>query len=286
MREGSVEAKGLTFAYVEDGEGPLVVLLHGFPDNALTWDRMMPGLAEAGYRAVAPYMRGYPPTEAPSDGRFDSLAQADDVAALVDAMNGGEPAFVVGHDWGASATYSTSAFHPERIRRAVTIAIGPPGGTLRIFERPDILHYAFHFWLFQLPVYAELAVRANDFAMIDYLWNLWSPGIEDAEHIKRVKETLSGPNAVENALGYYRAMIQFPRTHPEASQRMLTEPLGVPTMLVMGDHDLALIGGSQDDEKLFSAEFRFEPVAGAGHFVQRQQPETLTKLIVEWLGEA
>ena len=61
MREGSVEANGLTFAYVEDGEGPLVVLLHGFPDNALTWDRMMPGLAEAGYRAVAPYMRGYPP---------------------------------------------------------------------------------------------------------------------------------------------------------------------------------------------------------------------------------
>jgi pimeloyl-ACP methyl ester carboxylesterase len=91
---------------------------------------------------------------------------------------------------------------------------------------------------------------------------------------------------VENALGYYRAMIQFPGTHPEASQRMLTEPIGVPTMLVMGDHDLALIGGSQDDEKLFSAEFRFEPVAGAGHFVQRQQPETLTKLIVEWLGEA
>src|SRR5437773_2551635 len=151
MLERSVEANGLTFAYVEEGDGPLVLLLHGFPDNALSWDRVIPELAAAGYRAVAPYTRGYPPTSAPSDGRYDPAARADDVAALIDELNGGEPAFVVGHDWGASAAYATIVFHPEKLTKAVTVAIGPPGGTLRIFERPELLHHAFHFWLFQVP---------------------------------------------------------------------------------------------------------------------------------------
>src|SRR5207249_598411 len=171
MKQGTVTANGLQFAYVEEGEGPLVLLLHGFPDNALSWDRVMPALAEGGYRAVAPYTRGYPPTDAPADGRLDPAARADDVAGLIDALNDGAPAFVVGHDWGANAAYATMVFHPEKLRRAITLAIGPPGSTLRIFERPELLHFAFHFWLFQVPVYSEMAVRANDFALIDYLWN-------------------------------------------------------------------------------------------------------------------
>jgi pimeloyl-ACP methyl ester carboxylesterase len=284
MREGSVEANGLRFAYVEEGEGPLVLLLHGFPDNALTWDRVMPQIAEGGYRAVAPYTRGYPPSAAPADGRYDPAARADDVAGLIEVLGSGEPACVVGHDWGASAAYTAMVFHPERIRRAVTIAIGPPGGTVRIFERPDLLHFAFHFWLFQVPVYSELAVRANDFAMIDYLWSLWSPGIDDVEHVKRVKATLGEPNAVEQALGYYRAMLQFPMTHPDLAQRMLSEPLAVPTMLVMGDGEAGMLGGTGDEAKFFSAEFRSEVVPGAGHFVQREQPAALSRLILEWLG--
>ena len=284
MREGTVEANGLRFAYVEEGEGPLVLLLHGFPDNALTWDRVMPALAEAGYRTVAPYQRGYHPTTAPADGRYDPAALGADVAALVDALNGGEPAFVVGHDWGASATYAAVLLHPEKVRRAVTIAIGPPGGTVRIFEHPEVLHQAFHFFLFQVPVFAEIAVRANDFAMIDYLWNLWSPGIDDAGHIKDVKQTLAAPNGVEQALGYYRAMLQFQMSQPDVAQRFLTEPLGVPTMVVIGGNEPLLGRPQEGDEKFFAAEFRQDFVDGAGHFVQREQPEALTRLILEWVG--
>src|SRR5205807_2809558 len=87
MNQGTVEANGITFTYLEEGDpaGPLVLLLHGFPDNALTWDRVTPGLTGAGYRTVAPYLRGYPPTAVPPDARYDSAALADDVAGLVDA---------------------------------------------------------------------------------------------------------------------------------------------------------------------------------------------------------
>src|SRR5205807_7055773 len=111
---------------------------------------------------------GYPPTATPSDGRFDVGALADDAAGLIDALNGGEPAFLVGHDWGALATYGAVALHPEKIRRAAAIAIGHPGGTLRILERPDLIHRVFHFWFFQVPGFSEQAVRNNDFEMIDY----------------------------------------------------------------------------------------------------------------------
>src|SRR5881396_3267060 len=117
MSEGSVQANGITFTYLEEGEGRLVLLLHGFPDNAATWDRVMPSLVDAGYRTVAPFMRGYPPTAIPSDARYDAAALADDVAGLVDALSPGEPAFVVGHDWGAMATCSAVALQPDKIRR-------------------------------------------------------------------------------------------------------------------------------------------------------------------------
>jgi pimeloyl-ACP methyl ester carboxylesterase len=282
INEGNVQANGLQFSYLEAGEGPLVLLLHGFPDNALTWDRVMPALVDAGYRAVAPFMRGYPPTTIPADGRYDPAALADDVAGLVDVLNDGEPALVVGHDWGALTTYAAVTLHPEKISRAVAIAIGHPGGTPRIFEHPHLLQHAFHFWLFQLPVFAEVAVRTNDFALIDYLWHLWSPGHEDPDHIKGVKETLAQPNAVEAAIGYYRAFPQFPLKYPDLAQRIQFEPLTRPTLTVFGGNDPARVL-AEGDEAFFAGEHRTEVIEGAGHFVQREQPEALTKLVLEWL---
>ena len=284
IKERLVEANGMRFATIEGGDGPLVLLLHGFPDTAWTWSYVMPPLIDAGYRVAAPIMRGYPPTEIPSDGRYDPAALADDVAGLVDALNEGEPAFVVGHDWGAIATYAAIGLRPEKLRRAVTISIGHPGGVTRIFEHPDLLRHAFHVWLFQLPGLSETAVRHDDLAMIDYLWNLWSPGIEDADHLKRVKETLAGPGAVEAALGYYRALVRFALTHPEESQRIQFTPATVPTLSIYGGNDPAA-RLSEGDERFFAAEHRAEIVDGAGHFVQRERPDELTTLVLEWLKE-
>src|SRR5437588_12221587 len=117
VKELSVEANGLRFSIIEGGDGPLVLLLHGFPDTAWTWSHVMPSLMAAGYRVVAPFMRGYPPTAIPSDGRYDPAALADDVAGLIDTLNDGEPGFVVGHDWGAMATYGAIGRHPAKGRR-------------------------------------------------------------------------------------------------------------------------------------------------------------------------
>src|SRR5262245_64260522 len=99
MKPKFVDANGLRFGYLEQGSGPLVLLLHGFPDTALTWDRAMPALAQAGYRAVAPFMRGYAPTAIPADGAYDTETLGKDAIALIHAL-GADAAVVIGHDWG------------------------------------------------------------------------------------------------------------------------------------------------------------------------------------------
>ena len=96
-----IHANGLKFAYLEQGEGQLVILLHGFPDTAHTWSHQMPALAAAGYRVVAPFLRGYPPTDIPQNGYYDKASLASDVVALIAALGGGRPVHLVGQDWGA-----------------------------------------------------------------------------------------------------------------------------------------------------------------------------------------
>src|SRR2546426_7831902 len=126
MSEGRIDANGLRFAYLEEGEGPLVLLLHGYPDDANTWSHLLPELAGAGFRAVAPWTRGYPPTEIPERGFYDPGTLATDARELIGSLGGGEPAFVVGHDWGAATAWYLAAAYPEAVRRAVILSIPHP----------------------------------------------------------------------------------------------------------------------------------------------------------------
>jgi len=184
-----IRANSLEFAYLEEGDGPLVVLLHGFPDTAHTWSHQLPAVAAAGYRAVAPYLRGYPPTEIPKDGFFDRGTLATDIAELIRALGGGGPVHLIGQDWGASITYSVLAAFPELIRRAVVMAVPHPARTATSLLDPKQVHRSFHWWFFQLPNLPERALAANDFAFVDYLWEYWSSaGYRDAAHIAEIRK--------------------------------------------------------------------------------------------------
>ncbi len=279
ITEGRVEANGIEFHYLEAGDGPLMLLLHGFPDNAWTWRHQLQALPEAGFHAVAPFLRGFPPTEIPADP-FDTADVTEDVEALVELL-AGEASFVVGHDWGALATLNTAALHPSSVRQAVSIGAGHPATAVDIFKQPEQLHYAFHIWLFQLKEFAEFALRHDDFALVDYLWRHWSAQPVDEEHIRNVKETLSKPGAVEAALAYYRGLVAIPEAKPEFFERV-TQPISVPTLVVYGSADPGQ-AISDAERPHFQGPYRRELVAGAGHFVHREQPEELTRLLVEWL---
>ncbi|MGH2807383.1 MAG: alpha/beta fold hydrolase, partial [Actinomycetota bacterium] len=279
IREGRVDANGITFHFLEAGTGPLVLLLHGFPDNAWTWKHLIPDIAGAGFRAVAPFMRGYAPTEIPSQP-FDTADVTEDIRALVDTL-AGEPSYVVGHDWGALATLNVAALYPDVVRRAVSIGAGHPATAVDIFKLPEQLHYAFHIWLFQLEGFGEFALRHDDFALVDYLWQHWSSQPVDRDHVVDVKKTLNEPGVVEAALAYYRGLVRVPTRKPEFFERV-TQAISVPTLVVYGADDPAQ-AISRNEPQHYDGEYRRELVDGSGHFVQLERPDELTRLILEWL---
>src|SRR5580700_6729929 len=125
----NLEANGVRFAALAAGppDGPLALCLHGFPDAAPTWRFLLPELAEAGFRAVAPWTRGYAPTSVPGDGSYGIGALIADTGALHQALGGDERAVLIGHDWGAITAYGAAAFEPNRWSRVVTGAVPPTG---------------------------------------------------------------------------------------------------------------------------------------------------------------
>jgi pimeloyl-ACP methyl ester carboxylesterase len=257
----SMTANGVRFAYLEEGAGPLVLLVHGFPDTPHTWNDVRPALAQAGYRAVSPYTRGYFPTAVPADDRYDSVALGRDVLAWIDAL-GEQRAIVVGHDWGASAAYVAAAIAPERVRFLVTVAIPHPS-SLR--PTPRLLWGARHMFLFQRRN-AEAKVRANDFAYLDQLVRRWSPAWNvPAGETAPVKQSFSHPASLSAALGYYRALSLRP-------PRALRSRIAVPSAVFCGTDDNILRPVHYERaRRWYSAPHEIIQMPG-GHFLHREHP--------------
>ena len=268
-----LEANGLRFAYLEEGTGPLVLLIHGFPDTPQTWDVVRPALARNGFRAVTPFTRGYAPTSIPADGAYDVDALGRDLAALISAL-GEERAIVVGHDWGAAAAYSAAALSPERVARLITVGVPHPGS---IRPTPRMLWTVRHFFLLRLPG-AAARTRASDFAHIDELVQRWSPawkvppGETDA-----VKKAFREPGCLDAALGYYRALSpRLPR-----SQRLR---IGVPTVSFAGTDDTIAPELYDRAASCFSAGYEVVRMPG-GHFMHREHPDHFVRELLRVLKE-
>jgi pimeloyl-ACP methyl ester carboxylesterase len=287
MQQEMVSANGVRFSYLEQGpvDGPLALCLHGFPDTAHTWRHLLPALAEAGFRAVAPWTRGYAPTEVPTDGRYQTGALAADACALHEALGGDERAVLVGHDWGAMTAYAAAAYQPERWRRAVTMAVPPFAAMAAGFLSYAQLKRSFYIFVFQ-SVLAEGAVAADDFAFIDALWADWSPGYDGGWDAAQVKASISDPANLAAAIGYYRAMFD-PSQHDPAyadAQAAASATPPQPFLYLHGADDGCLDVGIVGDPLAFlSPGSRYERVADAGHFLQLEQPKVVGDLVLEYL---
>ena len=287
MHRGEITANGLRFAYLEQGQGPLVLLLHGFPDNAHSWEHQMPALAGAGYRVVAPFLRGYPPSEIPRGGHYDLATLATDVKCLIDALNDGQPCLLVGQDWGAAISYAVLAAYPQSVRRAVILAVPHPGEVRRTLRKsPRHVLRCFHWFLFQLPWLPEALCRANDFAFIEWLWRLWSPAYRDQAHVAQVRRMLASPGALQAALAYYRAMMNPRKADPALAvvSARLGHPISVPTRVLCGSRDMRKeMLGRQGD--FFQGPYDWAVIEGAGHFLHREQPQQVNASLIEWLAD-
>jgi len=279
-----VQANGLEFGYLSDGpaDGPLALCLHGFPDSAYGWRHLVPALAEQGYRVAAPFMRGYAPTAVPADGAYQTGALAADAIALHEALGGGPDAVLIGHDWGAAATYGAAGRAPERWRRVVAMSVPPVPALLSAFFQYDQLKRSFYIFLFQTPL-GEGALN-RDF--VAGLWRDWSLRPSSAEDVDHVMDCLATPERRAAAIGYYRAMLN-PALHVEAyaAEQTATEVMGeLPILYMHGEADQALgIGVAGDPLPYLPAGSRFEVIKDAGHFLQLDQPEEVNRRILDWL---
>ena len=284
----SVEVKGATYVYLEAGEGPTVLLIHGYPDNAYSWEYQIRFLSEHGYRVIAPFTRGYLPTTTQSNSYFDRATLATDMVQLIDKLNDGEPVYLVGQDWGAAISYGILGAFPEKVRKAMILAIPHPieiKRTLKGSFRHCIR--SFHWFLFQIPWLPEKLIRFRKGEFLLFLWRIWSSKFDDIEHVEQIISSMLKGQSIEDTLGYYRAAIQSKYRNPELKDVFdnLNQEISVPTRVLCGQQDMR-------KEMLPRAEDCFTPdanyqwalIENAGHFLHREQPEIVNAEILQWIN--
>ena len=281
LGHGSVTANGIEFHYLEMGSGPLVLCLHGFPDNANTYRFLLPALAEAGLRGAAVFMRGYAPTGKPADERYESILLAQDAAALIPAL-GADRASVVGHDWGAFGAAAAAVIAPERVGKVVTIAHPGPLGT-----DYDSLKGGWHAYFFQMS-FADHLVAANDFDFLYRWWRDASPEYDPPpEIIESVKATFRTPGVVTAALNYYRHTINPANRDPALQalqEKVAGTPIAVPVLALHGTRDRPgrLPAFNRMGDK-FALQLEKVVLPGTGHFLHLERPAEVNARIVSFL---
>jgi pimeloyl-ACP methyl ester carboxylesterase len=288
IAELTVKANGISFTCLAAGpdDGRLALCLHGFPDSARTWRHLLPALASAGFRAVAPWMRGYAPTDVAPDGMYQTGALAVDAGALHEALGGDERAVLIGHDWGALATYGAAYLGPDRWSRVVTLAVPPTQALATSFFSYDQLHRSWYMFFFQSPL-AETAVAMNDLEFIARLWADWSPGYDASQDLGYVRAALGDPANLEAALRYYRAQFDPAYQSPDlTSEQTATSMIPAqPTLYLHGADDgcmgADLVGPTAN---LLSEGSEAVLVPGTGHFLHLEKPEEINGRIVDFVS--
>jgi pimeloyl-ACP methyl ester carboxylesterase len=272
----TLTANDVTFGALTCGDrGPLALCLHGFPDSAHTWATLLPELAAAGFRAVAPWTRGYAPTSVPDDGNYSVAALIDDANALHEALGADGEAVLIGHDWGAMTAYGAGAGAPGRWRRLVALAVPPPSVAAAAFFRYTQLKRSFYVFLFQTPL-ADHVVGADDLRFIENLWRDWSPSYDAGANIEHAKAALRDPANLAAALGYYRAMFTSGGSSGPPPQ---------PTLYLHGVADGAFgVEGVSDTMAELSEQSRMEVIKGTGHFLHLERPDVVNRLILDWIA--
>jgi pimeloyl-ACP methyl ester carboxylesterase len=268
-----VRGDGIELAVLDEGQGPAVLLLHGFPDSSYLWRHQVPALVGAGLRVIAPDLRGFGESDKPEDVEAYRLHHSvADVVAVLDAL-GVERAHVVGHDWGAGLAWAVAAFVPDRVERLVAMSVGHPAAQ----REPTIeqRQKAWYMLLFQFEGIAEELLQRDDWR----LFREWTRGHGDLD---RSLADLSRPGALTAGLNWYRANVHPAR---ELGHRREFPVVAAPTLGIWSSGDDFLVEGPL----LRSAEhvtgpWRYERIEGASHWLQLDAPERVNGLLLDHLG--
>jgi pimeloyl-ACP methyl ester carboxylesterase len=264
------------FVVSQQGQGPDIVLVHGFPDTPHSYATLQGELVKAGWRVTVPWLRGYHPATIVPGRPYDFETIGRDGLALLDAI-GAQQAVVVGHDWGALLAYVLATLAPERVRGLVTIAIPHPSVLRRT---PAAVWRARHFFALKLP-WAEASTRRGDFAYLDRLYRRWAPnwsGPAREQSVADIKRALSEPAALKGAIDYYRAL-------PLGGSKLLERAPAVANLSIGGTVDVAPAELFRATAELFGAPSRALIVQGAGHWPHREDEAATVDEIMRFVGE-
>jgi pimeloyl-ACP methyl ester carboxylesterase len=268
----------LVFDVLDEGpaDGPVVVLLHGFPQLNSSWNKVIARLTTQGYRCLAPNQRGYSPGARPPrrrDYRIPDLVE--DVRVLIEA-SGASRVHLVGHDWGAVVAWGAAAAYPERLATVSPVSVPHPAAFLRALVSSRQALYSYYMYLFQFPLLPERFLLGGR-KKADRLARALRSGGQSAAAADRDARAMAEPGMLTAALNWYRAM--------PLSDIRSTGKVTVPTLYVWSDRDAALSGkAAQNTGRYVSGEYRFETLRGVSHWIPDEQPDVLADLLLEWFA--
>jgi pimeloyl-ACP methyl ester carboxylesterase len=282
-----LSANGVRLHVAEAGEGPLVLLLHGFPQFWWTWRAQLPALAAAGFHAVAPDLRGFGASDKPPRG-YDLPTASSDVAALVRAL-GEQDAVVVGADWGALVAWSVAALHPRSVRRLVVLGMAHPRRLRAALSDRAQRRALRHLVGFQLPRLPERRLtRADDDPVADFLrrWAgpAWTSTADFAEAVERYRSAARIPQAAYGSMEYFRWAGRS-QLRPDGWRyvRRMASPVTAPTLQLHGELDpYVLPASARGSGRYVAGAYEWRELPGVGHFLHEETPEEVSRHIAEW----
>ncbi|HYN36494.1 MAG TPA: alpha/beta hydrolase [Actinomycetota bacterium] len=265
---------GIDLYVVDEGSGPAVLLLHGFPNTAHLWRNQIPALVAEGYRVIAPDLRGYGRTSILENvDDYSVINVTEDLRSLMDELEI-KDAHVVGHDWGAATAWAFASFYAPRVTSLVAISVGHPAS----FTKASVQQLArsWYMMFFQFKGVAETLMSANN-------WALFRAGLKNEADIERWIEDLSRPGALTAALNWYRANV--PPSSYLTDSGIDWPRIEVPVMGIWSSKDFALL----EEQMTGSAEYvagpwRYERLEGVGHWMQTEAPEQVNSLLLDFLA--